>query len=129
MGAKKRKCSHEETAMVDVTGGRKNDSGKLRYDLDSVPATRERVAVLTHGAQKYGDRNWEQGIKYSRIYAALQRHLTAFWDGEDMDQESGLSHLAHASCELMFLQHFAVERDNGNYIELDDRPVINEEVE
>ena len=127
MGNKKRKC--QEVEEVVETGGRKNDGGKLRYDLDSVPATRQRVEVLTHGAEKYGDRNWEQGIKYSRIYAALQRHLTAFWDGEDTDQESGLSHLAHASCELMFLQHFVTESDNPEYAELDDRPIINEEVE
>ncbi len=63
--------------------------------------------VLTYGASKYGAHNWREGIEASRLYGALQRHLNAFWAGEDSDPESGLHHLGHAACELMFL-HWTV---------------------
>ena len=59
--------------------------------------------VLAHGADKYAAHNWRGGIETSRLYAATQRHLNAFWSGEDIDPESGLPHLYHAACSLMFL--------------------------
>lgn len=93
--------------MEEVKGGVKFDQGKLRVDLLSVPAMEGTAAVLTHGANKYGERNWEKGLAYSRCYAAVLRHLFAWWKGEDLDRESGMHHLHHAACELMFLQHFA----------------------
>lgn len=83
--------------------GRKDDSGKLRMDLIP-PEVEEMLAlVLTKGASKYADRNWEKGIKYSRVYAALRRHLLAWMKGEEIDSEWGLPHLAHAYCCLTFL--------------------------
>mgnify|MGYP001558282212 CR=1 FL=1 len=57
-----------------------------------------------------GDRNWEAGFDWSRPYDALQRHLTAWWEGEDLDPESGLSHLAHCGCCLLFLLAFQLRR-------------------
>jgi hypothetical protein len=44
------------------------------------------------------------------------RHLLAFWSGEETDPESGLPHLAHALCGLMFLHWHAQHRRD-----LDDR--------
>jgi hypothetical protein len=44
------------------------------------------------------------------FFAALLRHLFAWWRGEELDPESGLSHLAHAGCCLMFLMEY---RRNG----------------
>lgn len=75
--------------------GTKYDQDKLRYDL--VPAILERgvAEVMTFGAKKYGDLNWQKGIRANRIYAAMRRHLDAWWRGEDIDPESGLPHLAH----------------------------------
>lgn len=99
--------------------GIKHDSDKLRYDLVPPEAMADFVRVLTYGAKKYADRNWEKGIHYSRVYAALQRHLHAFWAGEDTDPESGLPHLAHAACCVMFLATYAARQMKG----FDDRPV------
>lgn len=101
-----------------MTEGKKNDDGKLRYDLIPPEALKGTAAILTFGARKYSDRNWEQGIAYGRVYAALQRHLWAWWGKEERDHETGLSHLHHAACCIAFLQTF-VER---NRTELDDRP-------
>lgn len=99
--------------------GRKHDSGKLRYDL--VPKEFEEVVrVLTFGAQKYDDRNWESGINYGRCFAACLRHLWAWWGGEHRDPESGISHLAHAGCNILFLLAFT-ERKMTKF---DDRPGV-----
>ena len=97
--------------------GKKNDQEKLRVDLLPVDVMTAVAGVLTHGAKKYGDRNWEGGIKYGRIYGAILRHLFAFWRGEDKDPESGLQHIDHAMCEMMFLSAMAKRRPD-----MDDRP-------
>ena len=102
--------------------GVKHDEGKLRFDLLSPAANAGLAAVLTYGAQKYEDRNWEKGLNYSRVYAALQRHLNAWWAGEEVDEESGLSHLDHAACCIHFLSHFD-KMETGT----DDRPCGCEE--
>lgn len=98
--------------------GRKDDTGKLRFDLLSIPALRGLCQVLGFGAGKYDPWNWRRGIVYSRIYAATLRHLTAWWWREDDDAETGLNHLKHALCELMFLVDFVESRRD----DLDDRP-------
>jgi len=86
--------------------GAKHDAGKLRLDLIPPEAIRALGEALTYGADKYGDRNWEQGISEDRLYAALQRHLLAWREGEAKDKESGLSSLAHALCNLAMLVTF-----------------------
>lgn len=63
----------------------------------------EIAKVLAFGAQKYAAHNWRKGIAYSRLLDAALRHLYAFADGEDTDPESGLSHIAHAGCCVVFL--------------------------
>jgi hypothetical protein len=83
--------------------GRKNDEGKLRFDLVPPEVEEALAAVLTHGATKYEDRNWEKGIKYGRVYAALRRHLLSWVKGDKIDDESGMPHLHHALCCLAFL--------------------------
>lgn len=80
--------------------GKKFDTGKLRLDLITPEMHRALGEVLTFGANKYGDRNWEKGIDLDRLYAANQRHLLAHREGEATDPESGLPHLFHAFCNL-----------------------------
>lgn len=53
------------------------------------------AAVYTHGAKKYGDRNWERGMAWSRPYAAWHRHFAACVLGEDLDPDSGMPHPWH----------------------------------
>lgn len=99
------------------TGGVKHDQQKARYDLLTHEFLEGTASVLTFGAQKYGDRNWELGMKWGRPFAALMRHIWAWWRGEEKDPESGLSHLAHAACNLCFLMTYSA-RKSGT----DDRP-------
>lgn len=83
--------------------GTKHDTGKLRMDLIPPEVEEALAQVLTKGAEKYDDRNWELGIKYSRVYGALRRHLLAWMKGKKIDDEWGLPHLSHAFCCLAFL--------------------------
>ena len=94
----------------------KFDTDKLPLNLLSTEAMNQTAAVLKFGAQKYAEHNWRKGFAWSRPLAAAMRHLTAFNDGEDRDPESGLSHLAHAACCIMFLLEF-----EKTHPHLDDR--------
>ena len=105
--------------------GVKHDQGKLPWELLPWDAVRVVVEVLLFGKKKYAARNWESGISYSRLYAAAIRHLTAwFQEGEDVDPETGISHLAHASCCILFLLAFVVR----GMEDWDDRPSGNNTV-
>lgn len=83
--------------------GVKHDQGKSRLDLIPPEALFAMAEVLGFGANKYGDRNWELGIDPDRLYAALQRHLWAWWGGEEEDEESLLPHLWHALAGISML--------------------------
>jgi hypothetical protein len=83
--------------------GKKYDSGKAALDLIPYEALEEIGKVLQFGKEKYGEANWANGIEYSRLIAAALRHLNQFNSGEDIDKESGVSHVAHAGCNIMFL--------------------------
>lgn len=110
---------HPESAAVETKKGLKFDDDKARMDLIS-PSTLDALGiVLGYGAKKYGDRNWEQGINYGRVYAGVQRHLIAWWDRECVDRESELPHLWHALCGIMFLVEY---EDEIKYKDFDDRP-------
>lgn len=84
--------------------GKKFDDGKDRWDLVPWKGLRDVVRVISYGANKYGDDNWRQVPNgRNRYSAAAMRHFTAWRLGEDVDPESGLPHLAHACCSLLFL--------------------------
>ena len=83
--------------------GHKNDAHKLPHHLIAPEIQDALAAVLAFGAAKYAPRNWEKGMNWSRAFSAMMRHMWAWWRGEDMDQETGMSHLWHAACCVMFL--------------------------
>lgn len=89
-----------------ATQGDKFDEGKARYDLVPPEGIHGVAQVLTYGASKYGDRNWERGIEYGRLFAATMRHMWSWWRGEVFDRESGHSHLAHAATNIFMLMAF-----------------------
>ena len=92
--------------------GTKNDTDKVRLDLLPPSALLLIGEVLTYGARKYGDNNWRQVEKgQSRYLAATLRHLMAHMSGHPIDEESELSHLAHAATSLlMMIEHIYVPR-------------------
>lgn len=97
---------------------RKDDKAKPRMELIPMDALVDVAWVLTKGAFKYGDRNWEQGLAYSRLYGATLRHLAEFSLGHERDPESGELHLAHAACSLLMLLSTVLRDSVGD---LDDR--------
>ena len=105
-----------DSAKDTDTGALKFDSDKLPLHLLSTEALNQTAAVLKFGALKYAEHNWRKGFAWSRPISAALRHITAFNAGEDCDPESGLSHLAHAMCCIMFLLEF-----EKTHKELDDR--------
>lgn len=89
--------------MTDETVAIKHDGEKVRIDLIPTVALEEIAKVLTFGAKKYDSWNWTKGFKWSRLIGAALRHLFAFMRGQDKDPETGLSHLAHLGCCVVFL--------------------------
>lgn len=91
--------------IVVVEQFMKFDTSKLRYDLIPTSTTKALAQVLTYGAKKYKPNNWQNVDDIDRYIAALYRHLEAWRDGEKVDKESGLPHLAHALTNVVFLLH------------------------
>lgn len=102
--------------MIEEKGLRFNE-GKPRYDLIPAFAQEQYANVLTKGAAKYAERNWELGMKWSKVLASLERHLAAIKKGEDYDKETGLLHSAHIMCNAAFLTEYYKIFPQG-----DDRP-------
>jgi len=102
-----------------MSEGKKFDQGKLRWDLLPVEALEEVVRVFTAGAAKYGDRNWENGIVFSRNLAASRRHEAAFLKGELRDQETSTIHLANDIVNKLMILQFILK---GSSQELDNLP-------
>jgi hypothetical protein len=112
-------CEHRSDCFVvnPPTEGRKDDNGKARHDLIPPEFPDALAQVLAFGASKYGQRNWEKGMAWGRPFAALMRHMWAWWRGEKADPETGMSHLWHACACLAFLVAFEARKSG-----VDDRP-------
>jgi hypothetical protein len=98
-------------------GGMRFNEGKTRHDLVPAFAQEQYALVLTLGANKYAERNWERGMKWSKVLSSLERHLQAIKRGEDYDKETGLLHSAHVMCNAAFLTEYYKIYPQG-----DDRP-------
>lgn len=101
---------------AELQKGVKYDEGKSPLALLSSEWLLAVGSVMGFGAKKYAAHNWRNGIACSRLMSSALRHVVAFNSGEDVDSETGLSHLAHASCCLMFA--FELQKTHPD---LDDR--------
>lgn len=73
-----------------------------------VPPEWERLLgeVMGAGAKKYAPNNWRKGLAYSGCYASARRHLAAWMEGEEVDPETGLSHLGHVAWNALALYSY-----------------------
>ena len=95
--------------------GIKFDGEKTRFDLLPWNEIKQVADVLTQGSIKYADDNWKfVPDSKKRYFAATMRHLVAWKEGEKIDKESGISHLAHAICCLLFLLFFDNNEDQND---------------
>ena len=95
---------------MTTSEGLKYDEEKPRMHLLPPKSTFEVAKVLTFGANKYDEQNWRKlDNLQSRYTSGALRHIFAHMDGEALDVESGLSHLAHAICCLLFKLEIELE--------------------
>jgi len=84
----------------------KDIAGSAKPPLHLIPGP-ARVLVslaMKDGALKYGPFNWrETPVEASNYTAACERHIAAWFDGEECASDSGISHIAHAIASLMIL--------------------------
>lgn len=105
----------EEVRTTSATGGEKGTKPE-RYDLIPIGALSQVAQLYGRGAAKYAAHNWRRGYEWSKSYAALQRHATQFWNGEDNDAEMDLPHMASVAFHALALLTFMEEQR-----EFDDR--------
>jgi hypothetical protein len=106
----------EEVRVTDPrTGGQKGTKPEV-FSLLPWRSLGKVARVFGFGAGKYEPHNWRKGYAWSLSTDAAFRHLAAFQEGEDLDPESGLPHLAHAAFHLLALLEFM-----DTHPELDDR--------
>ena len=100
-----RKIQEDIKKIAQQSGGKKNDQGKPDMSLLSSVALMEMAKVLTFGKEKYSAHNWRSGFDWSRLYGAAQRHLNQWNDPyqPSVDNETQISHLAHAAVNIMML--------------------------
>ena len=95
--------SRIEAQRKPITGV-KFDKDKPDWSLLPLDVMEEVVQVLTLGNTKYSRDNWKHlGDAENRHFAAMMRHVSTWQSGDKLDKETGLSHLSHAMCNLIFL--------------------------
>lgn len=110
-----------EPEMADTKDTNPKDAvgtAKVPVSTLSFQVMAEVGVAMLEGARKYGRHNYRvSGVRASVYFDAVFRHLGAWWEGEDLDPESGLSHVTKAIAGLMVLRDSMMQ---GNWV--DDRP-------
>lgn len=96
--------------------GTKFDSGKPKLSILTKESLIAETKALEYGAEKYTRNNYKAGMDWTRVIDATLRHIIAFNNKEDFDNESKLNHLWHAKANLAMLIYY-YENKIGN----DDR--------
>lgn len=102
----------ETSPTPDLSTGYKDDSQKPDMSLIPTDALIGMAKALTYGAKKYEAHNYRKGMHFSRLVAATMRHLSAWNEGKNTDDETGLSHLDHALASLAMLKFMEVNRQD-----------------
>lgn len=106
----------DEVRSVSSSGGEKGVK-LARYDLIPAEPLRLLATLYGRGAEKYDARNWERGYEWSKSFAALNRHLWAWWAGQDHDPETGVPHVTNVAWHAFALAEFMHRHPT-----FDDRP-------
>ena len=106
-----------EDAQKSSTGSLRFNKGKAQIHQVPSSAITGMAEVLGYGETKYGKYNWAKGNDFSVPFDSAMRHMLKFWDGEDLDDESGFHHLKHALTNLAILLEYYEKHPD-----MDDRP-------
>ena len=80
-------------------------SRKVPMSVVPTPVIMEVAVGMLEGSLRYGSHNYRKsGVRASVYYDAVNRHLGAWWEGEDIDPDSGLSHVVKAISSLVVLR-------------------------
>ncbi len=105
------------TNPKDVVGVR-----KAPLSVVPMPVIVEIGIGMLEGASKYGRHNYRaMGVRSSVYFDATMRHMIAWWEGEDIDADSNLSHVTKAICSLVVLRDAMIQKKFN-----DDRPPRSE---
>ncbi len=91
----------------------KFDGEKNRMELIPASAIEALGRAMTYGSRKYDDHNWANGFEWDRLVGSLLRHMNAWRAGQDLDPESGLSHIDHVLANAAMLAAH-IEEGLGN---------------
>lgn len=80
----------------------------VRYDLVPAIGLRRLAETMAHGAEKYGEGNWQKGIPISNCLNHAMAHLVAYGDGDRSED-----HIGHALANLCFIAHFEEKAGGG----------------
>lgn len=112
-----------EVRMTDPDTGAQKGSKRARFDLIPVGPLWELAEHYGKGGEKYADRNWERGYDWHLSFSALMRHAWAFWDGEDIDPETGTKHIIAAAWQCFALAEFMdTHPEKDNRVKWQDQP-------
>lgn len=107
------KLSKDSERQAELDQGLRYNSGKNRLDLIPCSLIDGVGRVLTFGAQKYAPDNWrkfnQQQVK--ECIGSAMRHIEQYRQGNWLDPESGLPHLAHAATNLGFILELHKEEE------------------
>lgn len=87
------------------------NTGKVKWSLMNYRSMEPMIRVLEYGAKKYAPYNWQKPMNKKEILESMQRHLAALMDGEENDQESGLSHMGHIQANAMFYNYHSLKNE------------------
>jgi len=108
-------------AVTEKPSNPKDAVGIKKAPLSTVPCTvmMELGVAMAEGARKYGRHNYRSiGVRASVYYDALMRHAMTWWEGENIDPDSGLNHITKAIATLVVLRDAMI---NNKWV--DDRPI------
>lgn len=114
----KQNSTTKQTNPKDLVGTQKAPMSTV-----SAPVLAEIGVAMLEGACKYGRHNYRAvGVRASVYYDATMRHLMSWWEGEDIDPDSGMSHVTKAITSLVVLRDAMIQ---GKVT--DDRPPCSRE--
>lgn len=106
-----------ESGKRDKSGAMKLDHGKARFELIPARPLQELALLYGRGAIEYGDRNWERGLAWGRMFGAMMRHAWKFWNGEELDPQTKVHHMTVVAWYALCLRELTLTRKGK-----DDRP-------
>lgn len=96
----------QEEKEKSITALRFNNN-KPKWSLVHYASLVPMIRALEYGANKYTPDNWKKGGRpLKEPLECLQRHLAALMDGEEIDAESGCTHIGLLMCNAMFFAYF-----------------------